>query len=230
LDPAILAHAQRTAHNRTALQSALIAMLVISALLALGVQSELSAPRARFEHAANVLALPFFAIFCDTILLGAFADPDLPNARIGALSAIAFCFATLSIASYTVGLWWALGHPYRPRPSLPAAPESEVADETTLTRAPGAPRSLRLMRWVWWNPPVTSRPFAPIVQVALLAPTLAIAVAQAPIIWVAQTPQLSDTRLFACLGASIVSAVIVTTLFIVVYQRAAPNLPRFRRV
>lgn len=38
-------------------------------------------------------AQAFFATFYDTLLLGVFADSDLPNARIGALINIAFYFA-----------------------------------------------------------------------------------------------------------------------------------------
>lgn len=221
LDPAVLAHMQRAHHDRSGGYGALLPFVVVNVLLACGVALELSAPRTRFEHVVNVLVLPFFAAFCDTLLLEALADPHLPNLRIGALVVIAVCFANLSIGPYIWGLWWAMGHPYRPRS------EPTPADEAVEPSAAGA---VRLGWWVWEVPPAPRRPTAPIGRVALLGPTLAIGVAQVAVIWRMQAPQVSDSWLLFGLVASFVSTAIVTTLFLIASRRAAPMLPRLRRI
>ncbi len=217
LDPTVLAHVQRALHNRPGHYGALLAIVVINVLLACGAQLELSAPRTHFEHVVNVLALPIFAAFCDTLLLGAFVDPGLPNARIGALVAIALCFANLSLEPYIVGLWWAMRRPYRLRPS---AAEGEE---------PHAPDAVRPRRWVWETPSAPGRPFAPIGQVALLGLTLALAVVQVAVICAVQAPHVSESWFIYGLVVSFISAAIVQMLFFLAYRRAAPMLPRLHR-
>lgn len=224
LDPAVLAHPQVAPHNRPGRYGALLAIVVVNALLACGAQLELSAPRTRFEHIVNVLALPFFAAFCDTLILGAFADPDLPNARIGALVVIALCFANLSMGLYIWGLWWALRRPFRPPSALPPAGEAEQAP------ALNAAGAMRPKRWVWETPPASERPIAPVGQVALLGLTLAFAVAQVVIIGIMQAPQASDSLLLYGLAASFASCAVVIALFLIVSRRAAPMLPHLRRL
>jgi hypothetical protein len=221
LDPAILAHMQRLSHNRLGGYGRLLPIVVVNVLLVCGVALELSAPRTRFEHVVNVLALPIFAAFCDTLLLVVFADPNLPNLRIGELVVIAVCFANLSMGPYVWGLWWAMGHPYRARSGPPPA------DEVVELSAAGA---VRLGWWVWDVPSVARRPIAPIGQVALLGPTLAVGVAQVAVMWTMQAAQVSNSWLLFGLVASFVSMAIVTTLYFIAYRRAAPMLPRLRRL
>jgi hypothetical protein len=221
LDPAILAHAQHAAHNRFGRYGALLAIMVVNALLAWGAKVELAAPRSRFEHVVNVLALPLFAAFWDTLVLGAFADPDLPNTHIGVLVVIAFCFATLSIGSYIWGLWWELGHPYPP-PLAP--PPADQAAESSV------PDAMRLGRWVRETTSALRRPFAPIWQVVQFGLTLVLTVVQVAVIWMVQAPQVSDSRLFAGVAVNYVSMAIMVTLFFIAYRRAAPSLPHLRHL
>jgi hypothetical protein len=235
LDPTLAAHfvhAERTTALifRTRVQraaalsllgryGALLAIAVLNVLLAYMARVELSAPRTRFEHVVNVLALPLFGIFFTILLLG-FADPDIPNIRFLELLVIAICFASLSLASYIYGLWWAMGHAYRWPALLPPAGEAWE---------PITSRAKRPVGGIWLEPLVASRPLAPIWQVALLGPTLAITVVQVAIIWSVSASHMSDSWLGQSLLASFVGGVIMLALLLLAMWRASPVLPRYRR-
>jgi hypothetical protein len=77
---------------------------------------------------------------------------------------------------------------------------------------------------------VSSRPFAPIWQVALLGPTLALTVVQVAVIWTAPAPPVSDTWLGHGFLASFGGGVIMITLALLAMRRAAPMLPGYRRI